>query len=72
MARLWGEVRDPQGRSAAARLECPDGYTLTARTAVLAARAVIDGRAVPGFQTPSRAFGADFILQVPGCVRVDL
>ena len=72
VARLWGEVRDPRGNIAAARLECPDGYTLTARTAVLAARAVVDGRAVPGFQTPSRAFGADFILQVPGCVRVDL
>ncbi len=72
VARLWGEVRDPQGGCAAARLECPDGYTLTAKTAVLAARAVIDGRAIPGFQTPSRAFGADFILRVPGCVRVDL
>jgi short subunit dehydrogenase-like uncharacterized protein len=72
VARLWGEVRDAQGNSASARLECPDGYTLTARTAVLAARAVLDGRAVPGFQTPSMAFGADFILQVPGCVRTDL
>ena len=71
-ARLWGEVRDGEGRRASARLECPDGYTLTARTAVLAARAVLDGRAVPGFQTPSLAFGADFILQVPGCTRTDL
>jgi short subunit dehydrogenase-like uncharacterized protein len=72
VARLWGEVHDAQGNSASARLECPDGYTLTAKTAVLAARAVLDGRAVPGFQTPSMAFGADFILQVPGCVRTDL
>ena len=54
------------------RLEAPDGYTLTAKTAVLAARAVTDGGAVPGFQTPSRAFGVDFILRVPGCTWMDL
>jgi len=39
---------------------------------VLAAFAVLEGRAVPGFQTPSRAFGADFILSVPGTTRTDL
>lgn len=72
IARLWGEVRDAAGRVVVSRLRTPDGYTLTARTAVLAARAVLDGRAVPGFQTPSRAFGADFILDVPGCTREDL
>ena len=72
VARLWGEVRDGEGHTASASLECPDGYTLTARTAVLAARTVLTGGAVPGFQTPSLAFGADFILQVPGCVRTDL
>ena len=72
VARLWGEVRDGAGNRASARLECPDGYTLTAKTVVLAARAVLDKRAIPGFQTPSLAFGADFILQVPGCARTDL
>jgi short subunit dehydrogenase-like uncharacterized protein len=71
-AQLWGEVRDAAGQSASARLETPDGYTLTAKTAVLAARAVLEGRALPGFQTPSRAFGADFILSVPGTARTDL
>jgi short subunit dehydrogenase-like uncharacterized protein len=71
-AQLWGEVRDAEGKIAAARLETPDGYTLTAKTAVLAAFAVLEGRAVPGYQTPSRAFGADFILTVPGTVRTDL
>ncbi len=72
VARIWGEARDAAGRVVVSRLETPDGYTLTAKTAVLAARAVLTGRAAPGFQTPSRAFGAEFILQVPGCSRVDL
>lgn len=71
-ASLWGEARDASGTTVVSRLRTPDGYTLTAKTAVLAARLVEAGGAVPGFQTPSRAFGADFILQVPGCTRTDL
>lgn len=71
VARLWGEARDASGGVVVSRLQTPDGYTLTAKTALLAAQAVLAGRAVPGFQTPSRAFGADFILDVPGSVRTD-
>jgi short subunit dehydrogenase-like uncharacterized protein len=71
-AQLWGEARDTAGQSVQARLTTPEGYTLTARTAVLAARAVLAGGAIPGFQTPSMAFGPDFIMQVPGCTRTDL
>ena len=70
-ARLWGEATDGAGRTFVSRLRTPDGYSLTAKTAVLAALAVCAGRVVPGFQTPSRAFGADFILEVPGCTRTD-
>jgi hypothetical protein len=33
---------------------------------------VLDGKVSPGFQTPSRAFGADFVLSVPGTVRTDV
>ena len=71
-AVLWGEARDASGTTVVSRLRTPDGYTLTARTAALAVRLVEAGGAVPGFQTPSRAFGAGFILQVPGCTRTDL
>ncbi len=71
VARLWGEVRDDTGNVAVSLLQTPDGYTLTAKTAVLAAQTIAGGGAVPGFQTPSRAFGADFILKIPGCVRTD-
>lgn len=71
-AALWGEVRDASGKTVVSRLRTPDGYTLTAKTAVLAARRIVEGGMVPGFQTPSRAFGTDFILRVPGCTRTDL
>ena len=70
-AFLFGEVRDDAGRSAVSRLRTLDGYSLTAKTAVRAAQAAIGGKAIPGFQTPSRVFGADFILSIPGSTRTD-
>lgn len=71
-ATLWGEVRDAGDRSAAARLRTPEGYTLTALTAVACVERVLAGQAPPGFQTPSRAYGADFILEMEGVRRDDL
>lgn len=66
---LWGEASDDKGNHVEARLKTPDGYTLTARTAVLVARKVLTGHAHAGFLTPSLAFGRDLILEVPGCTR---
>ena len=72
IARLWGEAWDDAGGHVRSRLRTPDGYTLTALTAVAAAQEVLSGRARPGFQTPSLAFGADFILEIAGVEREDV
>jgi short subunit dehydrogenase-like uncharacterized protein len=72
VSRLWGEVTDPTGASARARLTAPDGYTLTARAAVAAARRMLDGGVGTGFRTPAMAFGADFVTSLPGVVREDV
>jgi short subunit dehydrogenase-like uncharacterized protein len=72
VSRLWGEVTDASGHSARSWLIAPDGYSLTALTAVAAAQRVIAGGVATGFQTPSRAFGADFILGFPRVQREDL
>lgn len=72
VARLWGEAWDDDGNRVVSRLRSPDGYTLTALTAVAAAEKVLAGGAKPGFQTPSRAFGADFILEIAGTEREDV
>jgi short subunit dehydrogenase-like uncharacterized protein len=70
---LWGEAVAANGvRRVEARLRGPSGYTLTAQTAVHLAAKVLGGRAPSGFQTPSRAFGADVILEIPGVVRTDI
>lgn len=71
-SRLWAEAVDAEGTVMQARLIAPDGYSLTAVTAVAAARRVLAGGVDAGFQTPSRAFGPDFILEVAGTSREDL
>ncbi len=71
LAILVGEVSAPDGRRALARLQTPEAYRLTAHTALLAVEKVLAGGAKPGFQTPAKAFGADFILEIPGCERTD-
>jgi short subunit dehydrogenase-like uncharacterized protein len=66
---FWGEVRDAAGNVAAARLYGPEAYTFTALTALAAVERVLAGEAPPGFQTPGRAFGAEFVLGIEGVRR---
>jgi short subunit dehydrogenase-like uncharacterized protein len=69
---VWGEVSDDAGQQKRSRLSGPEGYTLTARTALAVVERVLAGVAPAGFQTPSLAYGADFILEIEGVVREDL
>ena len=69
---VYGEVNNDTGDRVMALLHAPEGYTLTAITSVMIARAVLEGKVASGFQTPSKALGADFILRVEGTKRVDL
>ena len=55
-----------------ARLTTPEGYTLTAKTSLDAAMRVAAGDFKPGFQTPSLAFGPDYILGFEGVIREEL
>jgi len=72
LSLLWGEASDPNGGRAESRLRAPEGYTLTALTAVAAVQRVLAGEAPVGFQTPSRAYGGDWILEFDGVEREDL
>lgn len=66
---IWGEVTDSKlGTKTAARLICPEGYTLTALTALAAVKQALLGNAPAGFQTPAKAYGANFITQIEGVV----
>jgi short subunit dehydrogenase-like uncharacterized protein len=71
-AVIVGEARNSDGQTVRPRLRTLEGYTLTALTAFDAARRVAAGEVKAGFQTPSRAFGPDYILSFDGVTRDDL
>ncbi len=68
---LWGKVSDDKGQDCVARLETLSGYSLTAKTAVLIAKKIMEGNFKPGFQTPAMAYGPDLIMEIPTTKRVD-
>lgn len=68
---IHGEAEDDAGVRVSARMRTPEGYSLTAMTAVEAVRRVLSGDAPAGFRTPSLAWGPDWILELDGVERED-
>ncbi len=71
-AKLLAIAEDGQGGRAVSLLTTPEPYTLTARVAFDIAVRVAGGEARPGFFTPTRLLGADYILDFDGVSRTDL
>ena len=69
---LWGEASDESGNKAASRLSGPEGYTLTALTALKIAEKILNENFQTGFQTPAKAYGADLILEIEDVSRLDV
>ncbi|PZN31413.1 MAG: hypothetical protein DIU71_09970 [Proteobacteria bacterium] len=70
---VWGEVRNAGGRLVRARLRTADGYQLTVSASLALLAEVIRGTHPPGFATPARLVGADFVTTLPGssAIRLD-
>lgn len=68
---FWAEARNDRDDRVISKLKVPDGYTLTALCTVAILQKIQKGLIKEGYQTPSTAFGADFILEIPGCTRTD-
>jgi short subunit dehydrogenase-like uncharacterized protein len=68
---IVAEVEDRSGRRLSALLYTPEPYSLTAATSAAIAARVLSGDFEPGFETPARVFGADYILSFPGVRRED-
>ncbi|ESQ81399.1 saccharopine dehydrogenase family protein [Asticcacaulis benevestitus] len=66
------EVMDANGTVARALLDTVNGYTFTAMAAAEAGRRVLEGEAVPGFQTPAGLFGAGFAETIADTTIVDV
>ena len=55
-----------------AKLRTPEAYYLTSLTSVEIMKRILDDNYKTGFQTPSKAYGADFIMRFAGVERKDL
>lgn len=62
---FWVQMANDRGETVQATLTTPGGYQLTVQTALASLERVLGGQVTPGFATPSRAFGDDFILSIP-------
>ena len=67
---IWAKATNEDGQSAEAWLETMEAYKLTAIGAVRCVEKILDGNLL-GTYTPSAAFGADFVLELPESVRYD-
>ena len=71
-ATIWAEATDSSGRSYRAMLVTPDPYDFTANCALEISSRVTALSEPIGLATPAQAFGADFVLTLPGCSRTDI
>ena len=71
-ATMIGEVTDDQGYRAVSKLRTREGYTFTAQVTVEIMKRILNHEYKIGFQTPSNAYGANFVLQFEGVTREDL
>jgi len=67
----WAQAVDASGNSATATVSTPDPYDFTAESALAIATRVNALPVSRGLATPFQAFGADFVLSLPGCSRSD-
>ena len=63
---LYGKVKNNQGNEIEARLEVPNGYTLTADAAVYIAQQILNTVVRMGYSTPASYFGKDLIIDIGG------
>ena len=69
---LWGEAKDPSGRSKEIRIASLNGYFLTVFSSLAIVEPLTANGFAPGCWTPARIIGEDFILSVPGTTTVEL
>lgn len=69
---LWGEAKDPSGRSKEIRIASLNGYSLTVFSSLAIVERLIANGFASGCWTPARIMGEDFILSLPGTTTLEL
>lgn len=69
--QLWARVDDGKGRSVEGTATTPEGYRLTMLAALECTSRILKGGIAHGALTPSKAFGAELLKELPECsVRI--
>ena len=63
-------MQNPSGKAIELGISTTNAYTFTAESALASVARVLKGDLKPGAITPSRAFGADFVLQIAGVEKL--
>jgi short subunit dehydrogenase-like uncharacterized protein len=63
---IYGRVQNQHGVQKSKQIQTPNGYDFTASASVHIALQVVNGRFLPGFQTPSSAFGNQLLGSILG------
>jgi short subunit dehydrogenase-like uncharacterized protein len=71
-ATIWAAAVDHSGMSSRARLSTPNAYDFAANSVLEISSRIGSLPAALGLVTPFQAFGADFVLSLPGCSRMDI
>jgi short subunit dehydrogenase-like uncharacterized protein len=61
---VWGKVSNAKGEVVEARLECAEGYLLTAEMSLIIAQKIVAGSYPPGYHTPAELFGYKLVLEM--------
>lgn len=64
---VWGEARNAAGAVKTARIQVPNGYSVTATGALEVVDFALTQRPRPGSYTPSMLCGPDLATRLPGC-----
>lgn len=67
---VWGEVTNAKGESFSQILQLPSTKKLTAISSLAIVKEVLEGNFKTGFQTPSMAYGAEFVFTLEGVEKV--
>jgi short subunit dehydrogenase-like uncharacterized protein len=63
---IWGEARNARGETVERLITTDNAYVFTADASVACVRRTLEGTVKPGYQTPARVFGGDFLFEIPG------
>lgn len=69
---VWGEVKNASGEVKTARVRTANGYALTVNSSLAICERLLREKVAPGFYTPSRLMGADFVTKLPGSGSIEL